>query len=91
MQETTFSGPHVLGSLAFAILFTREVFDFVSRMKGGKNGKNGNGHAGSQSVDYWRNEFRAAIREEAATQEEMLKDIRDGVNELVILERRRQS
>jgi hypothetical protein len=89
MSDPTISMPELAGACAFCVLVLDKTFSFVSKIK---NGKNGNGSSGEKSVDYWKTEFRVAVREELDNQGlgQTLKEIRDEVKKLVTLEELRQ-
>lgn len=83
------SMPELAGACAFCVLVLDKTFTFVAKIR---NGRNGNGNSGEKSVDYWKTEFRIAVREELANQGmgETLREIRDEVKKLVTLEEVRQ-
>ena len=88
-QSSSISIPELAGACAFCVLVLDKTFSFVTKIK---NGKNGNGNSGEKSVDYWKTEFRIAVKEELANQglATLLKDVRDGINKLVLYEELRQ-
>jgi hypothetical protein len=86
-----FTIPELAGSAAFCVLILDKTFSFVSKMRNGKPTYT-NGAAGEKSTDYWKAEFRSGVREELQNQgiPNMLREIRDGINQLVIYEEMRQ-
>ena len=58
----------------------REIIRYIVARNGGRNDPPGD----------WRNTMRAIVNESAGPMNQTLKEIRDAVNELVILERQRQ-
>jgi hypothetical protein len=91
MSDSLISLPELAGSAAFCFLVLDRAFTFASKFKNGKS--NGtNGASGEKSVDFWKNEFRAGVREELHNQglAATLIEIRDAVRELVLYEQLRQ-